>query len=211
MASEFKPKPLTFAYDSLKGISEQTNKFHHDTHYVGYVNKRNEIEKKLDSVDRSAANANYSEFGALKRHETFNANGQVLHEIYWEVLGGEGKPEGIVVEMIKRDFGSFEKWREDFIACGKVALGWTVLAFDYSDGRLRDFIGDSHNQGALWGAVPLVAMDCFEHSYYHDQGPNRAAYLEAYLSNIDWKKVDHRFERFVSQQKGREVQPTVKG
>jgi Fe-Mn family superoxide dismutase len=201
MASEFKPKPLPFTYNALKGISEQTNKFHHDTHYVGYVNKRNEIERKLDSVDRSAANANFSEFGGLKRHETFNANGQVLHEIYWEVLGGSGNPGGAMSDKIKQDFGSFEKWREDFVACGKVALGWTVLAWDPSDAKLRNFIGDSHNQGGLWGAVPLVAMDCFEHSYYHDQGPNRAAYIDAYLSNIDWKKVEDRYEKFVPKLK----------
>jgi superoxide dismutase, Fe-Mn family len=197
MATEFKPKALPYAYNALKGISEQTNKFHHDTHYVGYVNKRNEIEKKLETVDRSAANANYSEFGGLKRHETFNANGQILHEIYWDVLGGDGAPKGKVVEKIKNDFGSFEKWREDFVACGKVALGWTVLAWDPSDGRLRNFIGDSHNQGGVWGAVPLITMDCFEHSYYHDQGPNRAAYLDAYLSNIDWSKVDARYDKLV--------------
>jgi Fe-Mn family superoxide dismutase len=211
MSTEFKPRPLPFAYDALKGISEQTNKYHHDTHYVGYVNKRNEIEKKLDTVDRSAANANFSEFAGLKRHETFNANGQVLHEIYWETLGGDGRPEGTVVEQLKRDFGSFEKWREDFIACGKVALGWAVLAWDPSDGRLRNFTGDSHNQGALWGAVPLVAMDCFEHSYYYDQGPNRAAYIEAYLGNIDWKKVDTRYERYVPQHAERKYETVGRG
>jgi Fe-Mn family superoxide dismutase len=197
MAVEFKPRPLPFSYDALRGISEQTNKYHHDTHYGGYVNKRNEIEKGLESVDRSLANANYSEFAALKRHETFNANGQILHEIYWEILGGRGRPEGMIVERLKRDFGSFEKWREDFIACAKIALGWAILCWDHSDGRLRNFTGDTHNQGGVWGAIPLIPIDCFEHAYYHDHGPNRAAYINAFLENIDWTKVDARYQKHV--------------
>src|SRR3989338_6399595 len=91
MAFEHKVKPLPVPYNGTKGISEQVNKWHHDTHYAGYVNKRNEIEQVLLNVDRSKANANYSEFAGLKRHETFNANGMILHEIYWDMLGGDGK------------------------------------------------------------------------------------------------------------------------
>ena len=82
MADQFKVKPLPYGYDKLDGISQQTNTYHHDTHYAGYVKKRNEILEKLGKVDRSLANANYSEFGGLKRHETFNAPGQLLHELF---------------------------------------------------------------------------------------------------------------------------------
>ena len=94
MADRFKVKPLPYAYDKLDGISQQTNTYHHDTHYAGYVKKRNEILERMATVDRGAANANFSEFGALKRHETFNAAGQHMHEIYWDILGGDGKPTG---------------------------------------------------------------------------------------------------------------------
>ncbi len=199
MPGEHKIKPLPFAYNALKGISEQVNKWHHDTHYAGYVNKRNEIELSLVNVDRSKANANYSEFGALKRHETFNANGMILHEIYWEVLGGNGEASDKfkVVKQIMRDFGSLDKWKEDFTACGKIALGWVVLAYDPSDGKLHNYTGDSHNQGGVWGSIPLVALDVFEHAYYFDNGPDRAKYIAAYLSNIKWENVDKRFKNLV--------------
>ncbi len=190
-------KPLPFAYNATKGISEQVNKWHHDTHYAGYVNKRNEIELELQKVDRSKANANWSVFRALKERETFNANGQVLHEIYWGVLGGDGQPnnELPIIKKITQDFGSFDAWKEDFIASAKVALGWAVLVFDPSDGRLRNFIGDTQNQGAVWGAIPMLAIDVFEHSYYYDYGPDRAKYIQAYLENIDWERVEERFNR----------------
>ncbi len=196
MPGNHQVKPLPFAYNALDGISEQTNKYHHDTHYAGYVNKRNEVENNLEKVDRSKAHANWSDFGELKRRETFNAAGMVNHEIYWDILGGKGKPEGSLIDKIKADFGSFEAWMEDFKASAKTALGWTVLAFDFVDGRLHNFNGDSHDLG-VWNTVPLVPIDVFEHAYYHDQGPNRANYIEAYLRNIDWKKVSTRFEKWV--------------
>jgi Fe-Mn family superoxide dismutase len=195
MAYEYKVKPLPYAYNALDGISEQTNRYHHDTHYAGYVNKRNEIEKRLDAIDRNAANANWSEYGELKRRETWNADGQVLHEIYWDVLGGDGKPAGSILDQIGKDFGSLDAWRADFVASAKVALGWVVLAYDPSCGRLVNFIGDVHNQGGLWGASPLLPIDVFEHAYYHDQGPARPKYIEAFLKNVKWSEVDARWKK----------------
>ena len=201
MTVEHKIKPLPFAYNALRGISEQVNKWHHDTHYAGYVNKRNEIELELEKVDRSKANANYSVFRGLKERETFCANGQILHEIYYDILGGDGKVNNSlsVVKRIEEDFGSFEKWKEDLVASSKVALGWAILAYDPSDGKLRNFIGDTQNQGGIWGAIPLVPIDVFEHAYYFDQGPDRAKYIQAFLDNLDWDKVEERFKKLVPE------------
>jgi Fe-Mn family superoxide dismutase len=187
-------KDLPYAYDSLEGISKQVNEWHHDKHYAGYVNKRNEVEKELGKADRSAANANWSLYGELKRRETFNANGQVLHEVYYDIMGGNGEVAGTVAEKLAKDFGSVDAWREDFVAAAKVGLGWAVLAWDPTDGKLRNFVGDSHNQGIVWGAVPLVTIDVFEHAYYHDYGPDRPSYIKAFLANLDWGKIDKHYE-----------------
>ena len=194
-------KPLPYAYNALKGISEQVNKWHHDKHYAGYVNKRNEIEEKLLKADKSLAHANYSEFGELKRRETFNAAGQILHEIYYDIMGGDGAADNnlSVVQQIIKDFGSVENWRNDFVASGKTALGWAILCFDYSDGKLHNFVADSHNDGAVWGSVPLIPMDVFEHAYYFDQGPERVKYIEAFLQNLNWKKINEIFEQKVKK------------
>ena len=194
-AFEYQAKPLPFAYNALDGISEQTNKCHHDTHYTGYVKKRNEIEQKLVTVDRTAANANFSEFGELKRRETFNANGQILHELYWDILGGDGKPAGEVVDKLKTDFGSYDNWVADFKACAKAALGWALLVYDPFDGRLHNYSGDTHNQGGVWGSIPLIPIDVFEHAYYHDNGPDRAKYIEAFLRNLKWSEVEKRYQK----------------
>lgn len=183
-----KPKPLSFS--SLSGISEKTNQIHHGKLYTGYVNKRNDIEKSLALADKSKANATHSEFGELKRQETFAANGQILHEIYFATLGGDGIPKGKILSVIEKDFGSFDSWKADFVACGMSARGWVVLAFDPSDGKLHNYTGDAHNQGGVWGALPIAVLDVYEHAYFIDFGSDRKAYIETYFKNLNWEKIE---------------------
>ncbi|MBZ0266121.1 superoxide dismutase [bacterium] len=197
MKGKHQVKALPYAYDKLKGISEQVNKWHHDKHYAGYVAKRNEIEKKLDElIGNKEGNANFSEFGELKRRETFNASGQILHEIYYDIMGGDGNADSslAVYKKIEEDFGSFDNWLEDFKETAKASLGWAILCYDPSDGALHNYLVDFHNGGAVWGAVPLVPVDVFEHAYYYDNGPDRGAYINAFIDNLNWNKINEFFE-----------------
>ncbi len=116
-------KALPYANDALakKGISANTIEIHHDKLYAGYVNKRNEIEEALANVDRTKANQIYSQMRGLKHEETFAANGQILHEIYFASMGGDGQAAGEVFDKIKEDFGSYATWEEDFKAAGGLA------------------------------------------------------------------------------------------
>lgn len=199
MTGEHKLKQLPFAVDALKGISKQVVEWHHGKHQKGYVDKRNEIETELEKTDKSKAHANYSAYGELKRKETFNASGMILHEIYWDVLGGNGTadPKLSVAKKIVQDFGSFDKWKEDFLACAKASFGWAILCFDPSDGKLHNYLCDSHNLGAVWGAVPILPIDMWEHAYYHDQGPEKGKYIDAFFANINWNAVDEKFKKAV--------------
>lgn len=192
-------KPLPYSYAHLEpALSEQAVRWHHDVHQRGYVEKRNEIERKFAEFDPAAANHNYSEWAELKRKESFNASGQVLHEIYWEVLGGRGgDPTGPLADRMREDFGSLEAWRRDFVATARAAFGWAILCFDPSDGRLHNFLVDFHHHGAVWGAVPLLPVDVWEHAYYRDRGPDKAAYVDAFLRLVNWEAVNGRWKTFV--------------
>jgi len=193
-------KPLLYGYDAIEGVlSKEVVTWHHDKHHAGYVNKRNEIEEKLKSCDKSASNANWSDFGELKRRETFNASGQILHEIYWENLGGNGQWEAssAIAKRISEEFGSLDAWKADFKATSVASLGWAILCFDLSDGKLHNFLCDFHNNGAVWGAVPLVACDVFEHAYYRQYGPDRGSYLEKFFANLHWGRINDRYEKLV--------------
>lgn len=191
----FEVKDLLWAKDALRGISANTIETHHDKLYAGYVNKRNEIDSLLPSVDRSAANQAYSAYRALKLEETFSADGAILHEIYFDILGGPGgAPTGSLADRINADFGTFEAFVEDLTACGMAARGWAVTAYDPSDGKLHNFLCDVHNQGGVWGTVPLMALDTYEHAYFMDYGSDRPAYIKAFFDNVDWAKVQEKLD-----------------
>lgn len=184
MKKEFSPEKFKFTKD-LEGISLRTLQEHFKL-YEGYVKKTNEIQKKVLEADKSEANGVYSYIGELKRQETFAVNGMKLHEVYFGHLGGDGEPAGELVKMIERDFDSLEKWKEEMVATGLSARGWAILAFDFKDNSLRVYGSDAQNVGAVWGAVPLIAMDVYEHAYFIDYGTNRKEYVNAFFRNLDW-------------------------
>ena len=191
-------KKLPFV-KKLKGISEKTISIHHDKLYEGYVKKWQEIQERLKKVDRSLANATFSELRELKLEESFAANGIVLHEAYFDVLGGNGKPKGEIVEKIAKDFGSFENWQEEFKALGMAARGWVILAYDFNDGKLHNYLADWHSQGGIWGTAPLLVLDVYEHAYFIDYGSDRKSYIEDFFANLNWQAINKRYLKIVGK------------
>ncbi|MDH4226327.1 MAG: Fe-Mn family superoxide dismutase [Deltaproteobacteria bacterium] len=188
-------EPRKFDLKGLDGLSDNQISQHRDTLYVGYVNKLNEIQEKLKTADRGKANQIYSELRALKADETFALNGVVLHELYFENLGGKGgAPSGGLLKAIEADFGSFDKWVEDFKASGMAARGWVMLGKCGYDGKLHNWGLDSHNNNFPALATPVLIMDVYEHAYAIDYGVKRPPYIEAFMKNIDWKAAEKRFK-----------------
>ena len=185
-------KKLLFS-SSLSGISEKTISIHYEKLYQGYVKKWQEIQEKIGGVDKTSANATFSEIRELKLEESFAANAIILHEAYFDILGGNGNQSGKVVEAISNEFGSFEKWQEEFKALGLSARGWVVLAYDFNDGRLHNYICDMHNQGGIWGAVPILVLDTYEHAYFIDYGSDRKSYIDSFFKNLNWEIINNKF------------------
>jgi superoxide dismutase, Fe-Mn family len=184
-ARELKPELL-----ELDGISRESVEAHYKL-YQGYVAKRNEILKKLDSVDLSAANQVYSEVRALKVELSFAVGGIKNHEVYFEHLGGDGgDPDGLFGQLVERDFGSIASWRDDLKATGMAARGWAWTAYDWDEGRLFNYAGDTQNTYPIWNATPLVALDVYEHAYFLDFQTDRASYIDAFFDNMDWAAVN---------------------
>lgn len=202
---EFRPRP--YSDDEAKTllspvIDAETSDWHYNKHHKGYVDAMNKIEGELAGADRSAANGNYSHIGELKRRMPWNHAGALLHDVYWEVMGGDGDPEKgpEIKAAIESNFGSFDDWKADFKACCMAAKlsGWGVLVFDslYS-GRLLNWEVDEHHNGAMWGGIPLISCDVFEHAYYHKDGPGRATYVDNFLANLHWERINERYKKYV--------------
>lgn len=194
-------EPFKFTKD-IDGLTLKSLQEHYKL-YEGYVKKANEIGDKLAAADKSEANGVYSAVGELKRQETFAVNGIKLHEIYFACLNAdplaaesEKEPKGEAGEMIIKDFGSTEAWMTDIVAAAMAARGWATLVFDLKDNRLRNYSADAHNAGAVWGAIPLLALDVYEHAYFMDYGVNKKSYLEAFFKNLDWRHVNKTAKHF---------------
>ena len=187
---EITPRELKPALYELDGISREAVEAHYKL-YEGYVNKRNEILRKLSAVDTSAANQVYSELRALKVELSFAVGGIKNHEIYFEHLGGAGgDPDGTFAALVERDFGSITNWRNDLKATGMAGRGWAWTAYDWDEGRLFNYIGDTQNTYPVWNATPLVALDVYEHAYFMDFATDRGAYIDAFFDNLDWGTVN---------------------
>jgi superoxide dismutase, Fe-Mn family len=187
---EITPRQLKPELLELDGISRESVEAHYRL-YEGYVNKRNEIMEKLGSVDLAAANQVYSEFRALKVELSFAIGGIKNHEIYFENLGGGGgDPDGPIGDLIKRDFGSAAEWRADLKASGMAGRGWAWTAYDWDEGRLFNYVGDTQNTYPIWNATPLVALDVYEHAYFLDYQTDRASYIDAFFDNLDWSTIN---------------------
>ncbi len=188
-------KPLSFDSEKLEGISAKTLAIHHDKLYAGYVAKANEVSEKLSELAKSSVavgNATYSELRALKDAETFAVNGVYLHEWYFDVLGGDGvsanAPE--LSKALTEKWGTLENGIKYFSECAMAARGWSVLCWDTKAGKLKHYNGDAHNQGGVWGCLPIIVLDVYEHAYFIDFGSDKKAYIESFWKNFNWASAE---------------------
>lgn len=182
----------------LKGISAKTNEIHHSKLYTGYVNKRNEVEKicaEIEAGDLEAANQVYSKWRGLKEGETFAANGMILHQCFFSILGGDGKPAGALYDVIVKQWGTYEQFMKVFVATGMAARGWAILVYDWSDKQLHIYAADAQNQGGVWGCSLLIPCDVYEHAYMIDHGADRKTYISAFFDNLNWDVINQRYEK----------------
>ena len=95
--------------------------------------------------------------------------------------------------QIEKDFGSFEKFKKDVKATGISARGWVWTAWNEREGKLFNYLGDAQNSFPVWGAIPVMALDTYEHAYFMDYGVNRAGYIESFFENMNWDMVEENF------------------
>jgi len=197
-------KPLKFSPAELKGISQKTIEIHHDKLYVGYVKKSDEIGQRLSEVRKdiiagknSGGNQTYSELRALKEGETFAVNGVYLHEYYFDVLGGDGAYDKApkLSKAISDKWDSVEGFIKYFTECGMAARGWALLVWDIKAGELRQYNGDAHNQGGVWGCLPIIVLDVYEHAYFIDYGSDRKSYIADFWNNFDWIAAEKLYKK----------------
>jgi superoxide dismutase, Fe-Mn family len=191
---DLQPRPLTLDLSRLDGLSQRLVASHHENNYAGAVKRLNAIRQQLAQLDWAAAPV--FTINGLKREELVAANSAWLHELYFDALGGSGQlPDCGLSIAVERDFGSVDRWRAEFTALAKAmggGSGWALLSWSAREGRLINHWAADHTH-LLAGATPVLALDMYEHAYHMDFGAKAAAYVDAFMKNIDWDAVYRRY------------------
>ena len=190
---KFEKVALPYATDALEPvIGKETIEFHYGKHLQAYVDNLNKL-----IVGTKFENADLETIVKESDGAIFNNAGQVLnHNLYFTSFkpNGGGEPKGKLAEAIKEQFGSFEKFKEEFTAAG-VSLfgsGWAWLAKDAS-GKLSIEKESNAGNPITKGLTPILGFDVWEHSYYLDYQNRRADHLKELWKIIDWDVVSKRY------------------
>jgi Fe-Mn family superoxide dismutase len=195
----YEVKPLSCNPSKLKGLSEKLIISHYENNYTGAVKRLNAIAAQLESLD--FASAPVFVINGLKREELIASNSMILHELYFASLGAESQPSGDLRDALKRDFGSVEKWQNEFVAMGKAlggGSGWVLLTYSHRDKKLVNQWAADHTC-CLANSTPILALDMYEHSYHIDYGAKAAVYVDAFMININWENVSSLHRQHVSK------------
>jgi Fe-Mn family superoxide dismutase len=180
---------------TLNGISPRLIESHYENNYGAALNRLNNISEEIEQLDLGITSD--QTLARLKRDQMAALNSTLLHELYFASLGGDGRvvPE-VLASAMTEDFGSVDRWRREFvgIATGLAdGSGWVLLTYVPRDGRLINQVESDHDQGVA-GGIPILALDIYEHAYHIEFGANAAAYIAAFMRNIDWSAVMLRYE-----------------
>jgi Fe-Mn family superoxide dismutase len=180
---------------TLNGMTPRLIESHYENNYGGAVVRLNALADELAALDPQTTPAHV--INRLKQEETAALNSTLLHELYFASLGGDGRavPEAMA-SAITRDFGSVDRWRHEFIALANAlatSAGWVLMSWVPRDRRLINQSVSEASSG-IAGAIPVLALDMYEHAYHLDFGANPAAYIATFMRNIDWSAVQARYE-----------------
>ncbi|MFC7008830.1 superoxide dismutase [Halalkalicoccus salilacus] len=193
---EYTLPDLPYAYDALEpAISERIMELHHSAHHQGYVDGTNDALERLQEMRRSD---DFEGIKRAKRDLSFNLSGHVNHSVFWRNMtpDGGGDPEGKFCQRLIEEFGSVERFREEFSEAAKAveSNGWAWLFYEPVGDQLLVGQVESQNRLAHQDVTPLLGLDVWEHAYYLQYENERGEYVDSWWDVVDWDDVAARFE-----------------
>lgn len=189
-------RPKSYDLNTEMLLSKTKNA--HKELYAGYVESLNEASARLDSSDKRMANSNSSDFRSLKLDEQYNLNGVYLHELYFANISdpySEVNVDSLAHMRLNKDFGTFDEWQRDFMACAMAARnGWVVTVMSTYLKRYVNIVIDGHDNHALIGTYPVIVLDMWEHAR-RDYLNNKKDYVVAMMKELNWNVIEERFKR----------------
>jgi len=198
MPSEYSLAPLPYAYEALEPhIDAQTLRLHHDMHHAGYVKGANAAMAALKQARES------SDFKLADHHSkklAFHVSGHLLHTLFWENMapvGKGGEPSKPLDTAIRTAFGSLDAMKAQMsaVAVSVEGSGWAVLGYHPFDQQLSLLQCENHEKKVVWGTIPLLVVDVWEHAYYLKYQNKRADFVAAWWNLVNWNDVSARYAK----------------
>jgi Fe-Mn family superoxide dismutase len=200
-------RPLLLKPQWMNGLSERLLVSHYENNYGGTLRRLNATRARLATLDW--ARTPVFEINGLKREELIAASSVILHEIYFDSLGGHGdnppsgteEPPAGLAQALERDFGSIKAWRAEFTNMAKALAGgsgWAILVWSERLGRLINQWAADHAHN-LPGATPILALDMYEHVYHLDFGAKASAYVDQVMANLNWERISARYRLAIGE------------
>ena len=193
--------PLPYEKNALEPhISAKTLEFHHGKHHKAYVDKTNELIAGTPYEKKSLEEIIIETAENEGKKVLFNNAAQVWnHTFFWHCLApknGGGKPSGDIGKRIEKDFGSYEKFAEEFSEAAKTQFGsgWAWLVLE--NGKLKVDKSPNAVNPIPKGGVPILTLDVWEHAYYLDYQNRRPDFIKMFLDNLaNWQFASENLQR----------------
>jgi superoxide dismutase, Fe-Mn family len=193
----FEQPPLPFPVDALEpyGMKAETFEYHYGKHHKAYVDNLNKLTAGSDLANKSLEEVIKISFQDSSKAGIFNNAAQVWnHTFFWNCLkaGGGGTPSGDIATRIEKDFGSYDKFAEEFsnAAATQFGSGWAWLADD--GGTLKVMKTPNAENPLAHGKKALLTLDVWEHAYYIDFRNARPAFIKNFMEKlVNWDFVSH--------------------
>ena len=201
MADVYKLPELPYGYKDLEPhISETQLKIHHQKHHQAYVKGANEILEKHEKARKDGIEVDAkATFKAL----SFNIGGHILHSLFWGNLApagkGGGTPGGMLGDACTAEFGSFERFKQEFsqAAASVEGSGWGALTYCMLTKRPMIMQIEKHNTNVYPMFHILMVLDVWEHAYYLDYKNARPEFVQAFWNIVNWDEVSKRLEKLL--------------
>lgn len=190
---------LPYRYDELQpSISPDQLTLHHQKHHQAYVTGANAILERLDKTRKEDTDFDVK---ATLKELSFHIGGHLLHSLFWTNIAppgkGGGKPKGTLGTALEKEFGSFDRFKKEFslAATSVEGSGWAALSFCRQTNRPIIMQIEKHNTNVYPMFTILLVIDVWEHAYYLDYKNERAKFVDAFWSIVNWDEVNKRLER----------------
>jgi Fe-Mn family superoxide dismutase len=199
----FDQTPLPYTYNALEPVIDAaTMELHYSKHAAAYSNNAKEAVMAMRMDTSIPLEELFTKTSQMPGKLRNNAGGHYNHELFWKCMkpNGKGKPSGVLMKAIEKQFGSFEAFKAQFTDAAKnrFGSGWAWLVAEKKTRKLK--IGNTANQDnplmdvAEFKGFPLIGLDVWEHAYYLKYQNRRAEYIENWWKVVNWEFVQQRFE-----------------